>query len=107
MYADQRRASLWEVLRCRRHDTVPNLSVEFGVSQSTIRRDIKKLSLVYPIYMTSGRYGGGVWVLQDCHRRSKSLTPVQADFLKRIQGELSELDEKICQSILSDFAPTG
>ena len=47
----------------RRHDTINNLAFEFGVSARTIRRDIEALSLKEPIYTRTGRYGGGIYVM--------------------------------------------
>lgn len=61
----ERRKELIRVLCRRRHDTVKNLSYQFGVSERTILRDIEALSLTEPIYTQCGRYGGGVYIDKD------------------------------------------
>lgn len=55
-----------EIMRClciRKYETVSNLAFEFGVSERTILRDIDELSVSEPIYTQTGRYGGGVYVM--------------------------------------------
>lgn len=58
----ERRHEILRVLCRRRHETVKNLSYEFGVSERTILRDIEVLSVTEPIYTQCGRYGGGVYI---------------------------------------------
>lgn len=58
----ERRNEIMRVLCRRRHETIKNLSFEFGVSERTILRDIDVLSTTEPIYTQCGRYGGGVYV---------------------------------------------
>lgn len=58
----ERRNEILRVLCRRRHETVSNLSFEFGVSERTILRDIEALSATEPIYTQCGRYGGGVYI---------------------------------------------
>lgn len=62
MGTTERRAAIMRALCRRRHDTISNLAVEFGVSTRTILRDINVLSATEPIYTICGRYGGGVYV---------------------------------------------
>lgn len=59
MSANTRRAELIRLLICRRRDTVPNLALEFCVSEKTIRRDLVELTAQYPIVTIAGN-GGGV-----------------------------------------------
>lgn len=59
----ERRDAIMHLLSGRRFETIENLSVEFGVSRRTIRRDIEALSKTEPIYTQSGRYGGGIYIL--------------------------------------------
>ncbi len=61
----ERRNEILRVLCRRRHDTIKNLSFEFGVSERTILRDIEALSITEPIYTQCGRYGGGVYISED------------------------------------------
>lgn len=58
MTARERRRAIIELLCVRRHEKRDNLAREFGVSKRTIEYDILQLSLEYPIYTTTGRYGG-------------------------------------------------
>lgn len=58
MGTSERRMELIKILCRRRHETVKNLSFEFGVSERTILRDVEVLSLTEPIYTQCGRYGG-------------------------------------------------
>lgn len=59
----ERRNAIMKVLCRRRHETIGNLASEFGVSERTIRRDIEALSYTEPIYTQTGRYAGGVYVV--------------------------------------------
>ena len=61
----ERRQEIMRTLFRRKHETISNLSEEFGVSKRTILRDIEVLSLTQPIYTQSGRYSGGVYVIDD------------------------------------------
>ena len=61
----ERRKEIMKILCRRKHETVKNLAFEFGVSERTIRRDIEILSLTEPIYTQTGRYSGGVYVVED------------------------------------------
>ena len=58
----ERRSEILKILCRRRHETVPRLAAELGVSERTIRRDIEALSLTAPLYTQQGRYDGGVSV---------------------------------------------
>ena len=59
----ERQREIMKVLCRRRHENIRNLAHEFGVSMRTIQRDIEALSITEPIYTQSGRYGGGVYVV--------------------------------------------
>ena len=88
MRPNERRAAIFDALCIRRHDTVENLASEFGVSEKTIRRDIEELSCSYPIETVRGRYGGGVKVADWYHQNRKTLSPEQAELLKRLAPSL-------------------
>lgn len=60
----ERRSAIMKILCRRRHETIRNLAFEFGVSERTIRRDIEVLSYTEPIYTQTGRYGGGIYVVE-------------------------------------------
>lgn len=59
----ERRKAIMKILCRRRHETIRNLASELGVSERTIRRDIEVLSFSEPIYTQTGRYCGGVYVV--------------------------------------------
>ena len=63
MTSFERRIKIIKMLYSRNHETMGNLSVELGVSKKTIQRDITELSRIIPIYTRSGRYNGGVYLL--------------------------------------------
>ena len=61
----ERRMEVMRILCRRRHETISNLAEEFGVSTRTILRDVEVLSFSEPIYTQCGRYGGGVYIMDD------------------------------------------
>lgn len=70
MKMTERRAEIMKLLCRRRHETIPNIAKEFGVSPRTVRRDIEALSLREPIYTLPGKISGGVYVV-DGYRMDK------------------------------------
>lgn len=105
MSANERREAIIQALNARRFDKVENLAAEFGVSERTIRADIEVLSCHYPIYTKKGRYGGGVEVESWFHLDRRTLSPKQAELLKRLAPTLEGADLETMNSILSQFAP--
>ncbi len=77
----ERRKAIFVTLCKRRHETIDNLASEFGVSRSTMRRDIEELSHSEPIFTAPGRYGGGVFVMME----------YKADQLYLLSNELKDL----------------
>lgn len=61
----ERREAIKTILAVRRHETINNLAKELGVSGRTIRRDLDELCMNEAIYTQSGRYGGGIYVLDN------------------------------------------
>ena len=104
MSPNARRAALIDVLGHRRQDKLENLAKEFNVSIHTIQRDIEELTLVYPLVTVRGRYGGGVKVEDWYHPGRKTLSPVQAQLLKKLATSLNGQDLKIMNSIFTDFS---
>lgn len=102
----ERRQQLLEVLCRRRHDTCENLAHEFNVSKRTIYSDIERLMCSYPVETVCGRYGGGIRVQDGFYiRRHETLTPKQADLLRKLCSQFEGSDLDTLNSILSDFAP--
>lgn len=102
MQANERRMQILEVLCDRRHESIDNLSFEFGVSRRTIRYDIEILTCSYPIYTTQGN-GGGVHVVDGYRIGKQYLTKEQKDLLEKIATRLTGEDFKTMQSILKKF----
>lgn len=54
------------ILYKRKYEITENLANELNVSARTIRRDIVELSRLIPLYTKTGRYGGGIYILDSC-----------------------------------------
>ena len=80
----ERRHEIMRLLCRRRHDTIENIAFEFGVSERTVRRDIEILSLSEPIYTQSGRYGGGVYIMEDYSPERMYFSEKEENVLRRI-----------------------
>lgn len=80
----ERRAEILRVLCRRRHETIANLAEEFGVSTRTILRDIEVLSITEPIYTQCGRYGGGVFVMDDYVMSKMYMTDAELAVLRKL-----------------------
>ena len=104
MEPNERRQEMMEALCLRRQDTMANLASEFGVSIGTIRNDINRLSLSYPLETVRGRYGGGVRVMDVFYMNRKYLKPEQRDLLVRLSQNLSGKDLAVMNGILQEFA---
>ncbi len=94
----ERRIAIMRVLCQRRYDTVRNLAYEFSVSERTIMRDIEVLSVTEPIYTKRGKYGGGVYVVDDFYINRMYMTKQEITLLEKISNcidhrEICELDE--------------
>ena len=105
MRPNERRAAILDALCVRRQDTIANLAEEFGVNEKTIRRDIEELACSYPIETVRGRYGGGVKILDWYHQNRRTLSPEQAELLKKLAPGLEGHDLDVMNSIISQFAP--
>ena len=95
----ERRAEIMRILCRRKYETVSNLAEEFGVSTRTIQRDVEMLSITEPIYTQCGRYGGGVYVMEDYTIEKTYLTESECALLHKVvtlakNKSLCELDEK-------------
>ncbi len=112
MGALERRRSLLKLLCRRRRETVSNLAMEFNVSERTIRRDIAVLSLDEPIYTQTGRYAGGVYVLDDYNLDKMYFKSEEENIIRKILccikektfGLITDEDVKILESLLRDYS---
>lgn len=100
--ANERRQEIIEILSDRRFEKIENLMSEFGVSRSTIKRDIEVLSLSYPIYSVSGN-GGGIRVADEWYSNRRYLKPAQEELLNRLKSGLQPEDMQVMESILVAF----
>ncbi len=106
----ERRLEILRLLCRRRYEKIGNLASEFGVSERTISRDIECLSLKNPIYTQSGRYGGGIYVLDNFTIDRMYMTDAELSVLKKLAlvakeaTFLAEDEKKILNSIISDYS---
>lgn len=84
METTERRRAIMRMLCRRKSEIIENIAVEFGVSERTIRRDIEALSRTEPIYTKSGRYGGGVYVMEGYHADKFYFDNAQTTVLKKL-----------------------
>ena len=59
----ERRIEIMKILCCERHVTMTILAEKFSVSIRTIKRDIDELGSIIPLETKTGRYQGGVYVM--------------------------------------------
>ena len=105
MSTAERRNIIYAILKNRRMITIHELISEFGVSERTIRRDIKELTLTYPVETIRGRYGGGVKLADWYHPHRTHLSPEQMKLLKKLAPSLAGKDLTVMNSIIDQFAP--
>jgi len=77
---------------------------EFGVSRSTILRDVATLTCSLPIETVRGRYGGGVKLADDYRPHRSTLSPEQAQAVRRAAERTSGRERQTLLSILAQFA---
>lgn len=80
----ERRCAIMKILCRRRYETICNLASEFGVSERTIQRDIEILSISEPIFTQSGKYGGGVYVVDGYSMERMYMTSEEIDVLRKL-----------------------
>ena len=98
----ERRLRLIEILCRRKHETIESLAYELKVSKRTIRYDIEILSLSFPIYTTTGPYGG-VFIAGNYQLGMKYLTDTQCELLERLFEMAEGAEKEILHSILKTF----
>lgn len=111
MGTNERRNEIMRALCRRRYDTIVNLAVEFKVSERTMRRDIESLSLIYPIYTQTGRYGGGVYVTDNFYMDRMYFQTNETEVMKKIAAVaqsnkclgLSEEELQILKNIIKNY----
>lgn len=103
----ERQNQLMHILCGRRYETIEHLAEALGVSTRTIRRDITELSRTEPIYTQTGRYGGGVYVMEGYRRDRLYLANEEIAFLKKLQEgqtNLTDQDRAMLQGLISKYS---
>lgn len=111
MGAAERRCSIMKILCRRTHETINNLATELGVSTRTIQRDIEILSVTEPIYTQSGRYYGGVYVVEGYSMNRMYMTEEEIAILQKLYISaqenglsLADNERKTLQYIISQYS---
>lgn len=102
-YATERRQQILEYMCEKRHESCANLMNEYGISYTTLYRDLQILQCSYPIYTTQGN-GGGVHVVEGYYIGRKYLKPYQRALLEQLSATLTGEEAKTMQEILKTFA---
>ena len=98
----ERRLRLIEILCKRRRETIDNLAYELCVSKRTIRYDIEILSVSFPIYTTTGPYGG-VFIASGFNLGMRYLTDSQCELLERLLEMVEGTDKQTLHIIIKTF----
>lgn len=107
----ERRNEILRILCRRRHETIENLASELAVSKRTIRRDIDVLSMTYPIYTQTGKYNGGVYVMDGFFLERMYMNDTELNVLKKIyiisqndNSLLTKQELSILDSIIATYS---
>lgn len=104
MTSSQRRKEITEYLSSVRVSTIPKLAVRFGVSESTMKRDIRSLKEQYiPIDYHSGN-GGGIRLMDGWYASRTYLTPAEEELLRSLAVSLPAEKKMLMDNILLKFA---
>lgn len=93
---------------------MPELAQKFGVSVRTIKRDIDELGYLIPVLTKAGRYGGGVYVMDDYRWDKAYMREEEITLLIKIKNigtnkeklALEHNDLKILENIISTYSST-
>ncbi len=107
----ERRYKIMKILCRRRYETIRNLASEFGVSMRTIQRDIETLSRSEPIYTQSGKYDGGVYVVEGYSMDRMYMTDAELGVLQKlyiatdkVPSLLTEEERKLLSALISLYS---
>ena len=105
MTANDRRMAIVDFISMKRKTSYRELQEEFGVSESTIRRDLDAVSNNASFYTESGN-GGGIIASEGWYSTKRYYTREQEEFLKGLQDrlQLERKDQKMMEQILATFA---
>ena len=99
----ERRIKIIKYLCKCRETTVAHLSLMFGVSERTIRRDLFLLSLKHPIEVRQGK-NGGVYVMEGYRVDKHYLKDNQEELIRKYVEIVPAEEKAVLLAILSDFA---
>lgn len=99
-----RRIAIRNFISEKRHTSYGELAQRFGVSESTIRRDLDAITAFTSFYATPGN-GGGIHATEGWYASRRYYSAAQEDFLKKLRSGLqTEDDLNIMDEILGMFA---
>lgn len=111
METAERRHEILKILCRRRYEKMENLAAELGVSARTVQRDVESLSLSYPLYTKTGRYEGGVYLLDTysmdrmyMNEREINVLKKAVDFLANQTEILTQEDKQVLYSVISEYS---
>ena len=111
MGTTERRREIMKILCRRQHETMSNLASELGVSIRTIQRDIETLSISEPIYTQTGKYNGGVYILEGYSFERMYMTEQEIDVLRKLYIAvneksflLSDGEKSLLRSLISQYS---
>ena len=111
MGTTERRRKIMKILCRRQHETMSNLASELGVSIRTIQRDIDTLSISEPIYTQTGKYNGGVYIVEGYSFDRMYMTEQELNVLRKLYIAANEKsfllsdDEKgLLRSLISQYS---
>ena len=113
MGATERRLEIMKILCRRRHEKMSNLAFEFGVSLKTIQRDINEISTSIPIHIKTGRYEGGVYLMDGYYLDCLYLKNSEIELLKKARISLLQDDKCLLNhyelqsflKLIQDYSP--
>lgn len=103
MTATERKLNIIKFLFSSRYATMKNIAEQFNVSVRTVQRDIDEISLFVPIYVKTGRYDGGVYVLNSGSDIFGSLNKTEKHLIKKAVVIASEKLDENENIILADL----
>ena len=100
MSPNARQREMMNLLKGRRHESVSNLAFHFGVSVSTIKRDIGALMDDYQPIETHPGPGGGVRITEDYLIFKNDISKEQQKLLLSLMKTLDNPDAELIRELL-------
>ncbi len=104
----ERRIEIMKQLCRERHTTMTNLSKRYDVSVRTIQRDILELTFIMPIYVKTGRYDGGVYVVDDYTMDRMYMNTDEVELLTKVKSivnnKLTDQENILFEKIIKNYS---